>query len=149
MTLAPDKMDAIVKALWHIHEHPEDWNQAEWVTFTFAGACGTVACLAGRIALQCPDMEFLARHRRTVIVPATMVRYDGEILDISDAVASFLLKGATARIADAHQVHAMFAGANTQDELWYLASELTDDPLTPPPGVSLAAGQASYDRVDE
>jgi hypothetical protein len=31
------------KTMEHIHEHPEEWNQGQWVS-----ACGTMACFAGR-----------------------------------------------------------------------------------------------------
>jgi hypothetical protein len=44
-TLTPTALARLDAALAHIDEHPEDWDQSQWV-------CGTHACVAGRICLQ-------------------------------------------------------------------------------------------------
>ena len=38
--------DLIADAMAHIEAHPEEWEQATWIS-----SCGTKACLAGRMAL--------------------------------------------------------------------------------------------------
>lgn len=171
MTLAPEKVAAIVQALEYIHEHPEEWDQFEWVAYRYTrdgdtrlgtyyaapvemvqtGACGTVACLAGRIALQQPEFEHrVSEYTEGRVVVGSRVWYGGEQRFVSEAVREFLLEGSTDRENDRYVVGSLFGGANNQDDLWHLAGELAGGPLTAPAGISLANGaERNHDYYEE
>lgn len=157
MTLAPSKINAIVTALEYIHEHPDEWNQGEWMAFLppgreytttlipvevfTAGSCGTVACLAGHIALRQPEFTQVPSHDIPGYIDGVHVTYKGEYLYVSNAVTDYLLEGSTDPEDDREGIEALFVGSNTEHELWFLAQQLTEKVLTPPPGVDVEQGR--------
>jgi hypothetical protein len=164
MTLAPDKMGAIIQALEYIHEHPEEWNQAEWrawvypqeefvtarvpIGYASSGSCGTVACLAGRISIQQPEFELAPSLEYPGFYEGSVVRYRGENQHVSYAVSSFLTEGSSDPDSDAFLVRRLFYATNSENNLWYFASQLTDEDLTPPPGVSFDAWPVEDDDYE-
>lgn len=68
MTITGRGVQVIQDALDHIHNHPEEWNQSQWMVarsdkvsgrFTIPveeyPTCGTACCFAGRVTLNEPE----------------------------------------------------------------------------------------------
>jgi len=114
------------KALDYIETHPEEWEQSCWIEDSPL-ACGTVACLAGHIAL----IDGWEVHTDAYGIIRGMVRGDEWVSSVSEAAAASL--GAT---SDYGQVYArgesLWGASNTRKDLWRIANNLVDGALTLP-----------------
>lgn len=157
-------------ALDYIVAHPKEWNQSTWVqyvnedgsyvepTLEKVSACGTAACVAGRIALQAPE---LGMHTYTLdkwdpvtrrYVPDTETEYvntdsvtvDGEEVALWDAV-SVLLTGSD---YDDTGLIELFEAHNKLENLFYYAQQLTGGRIRVPANVT-PAPRSAYDEYGE
>lgn len=94
-----------------------EWDQGAW--------CGTAHCIAGEVAL----LTGWRMHGNSMFV----TREDGAGVeeDFVDHVAADALG-----LTDA-QAAGLFSGSNSLEMLYEIAAELTDDAITPPPGLTL------------
>lgn len=111
------------KALDHIEQHPEEWRQAVWGMATSLNSCGTVACLAGHIALM---DGWTPTYDERVGDEWFGVKRDGHITSVSHAAGRAL--GVDPVVGNDY----LFAGNNTREDLWRIANELTGGQLTLP-----------------
>lgn len=156
MTLASDKVNTIVRALWYIHDHPKEWDQGCWIAYSWefdgqlyveemvsddirsSGSCGTVACLAGRIALQQPEFRTDLRDEfDSSLIDGSLVEYKGVPYYVSTAVFKFLLEGSTAPNDDGELLDRLFKAFNSESDLWYIAGLLSAETKVPPVGLDL------------
>jgi hypothetical protein len=119
-TLTDDQVKILQDGLDYIVAHPEEWDQGSWITlFEPAGgyetsgpvekdkfpACGTAACLAGRIGLLNRDKvsfkEFVVYPSEwnhlpepTTYVSVLEVAYHGRQIELRDAIG-LLVAGTT------------------------------------------------------
>lgn len=119
----PDELKVNVpllrKALEHITEHPEEWDQEVWARPT---SCGTACCLAGTAVLLAghefaftgPQEEALGLYWRTTEGEQIEEVAQRE-LGLSDAYSALL-----------------FLPSNTLQTLWRYANELTDGEIEIP-----------------
>jgi hypothetical protein len=147
MTLSVAATQKLVQALRYIHEHPEEWDQGDWIHFvdskgaerygttsvTAAASCGTAACVAGRIALQDPG------YRPWVddgfVYPSRTVDSTGNVVHVSFFAAYLLIEDSTDRKRDNILIDELFSASNNEADLWTIAQELSPYPLQAPDGV--------------
>ena len=102
---------------------PSEWSQGEWIRHSSAVSCGTVCCVAGKIALE-------AGWRSLHGDGGSVVIQDG-VIDFANAVAADEL-GLTR-----DQAEALFSGGNTIGMLYAIAGQLTDGEITAPPELNV------------
>lgn len=120
----PEKIDLLRRALVHITEHPDEWDQGMWLPEGVGPKCGTACCIAGHIALMTgwspipidPDSAWF----RTLVVER-----DGAEGDVDEVAAEAI------GVSDP-DVDQLFRPSNTLDELWRIAAELTGGAITRP-----------------
>lgn len=141
MMVSQEVVDRLQKALDYITAHPEDWDQGDWLHLVTPegkelyalnepapAGCGSAGCLAGRIAIQSPDVQL----RQWGAVETVM--YKGEQLHVA-AVATNLLNPDNDRSLYLLIDH-LFDADNTLEELWALGQELCGGRLRIPTRIS-------------
>lgn len=121
----PEKIDLLRRALKHITEHPDEWDQSYWA---MRRDCGTTCCLAGHIVLLDGWVLDYPPPRPGYAETATCKRPDDEQTMFIDQVAAQAI-GLAAYGVDAE---ALFEGTQTLDDLWLLAAKLTGGAITRP-----------------
>lgn len=120
--------DLLRRVLEHITAHPDEHNQNDWAAR--GPACGTAMCLAGHAVVQ--GGYALAWRRAAPTYPVLGVREvasettDG--LDVSELAQELL--GLTS-----WEAGRLFFDAESLDDLWRIASELTDGRVSRPAAV--------------
>lgn len=149
--LADTAVTRIQNALDYIHTHPDEWDQGSWIVFIDENgdttgyveesdlpACGTAACLAGRIALQ--SGAPFAPADGVGNVWADMLVVDGHQVSVENYVCGLLFNGAqiiNSTAADDYtcDFHALTSSPNNEHNLWYYGQFMTDNRLTVPEGI--------------
>jgi hypothetical protein len=164
-TLTDDQVKILQDGLDYIVAHPEEWDQASWITLLVPGgyetsgsvekdkfpACGTAACLAGRIGLLNPEKIQFATFTvdptswnglktRTEFVNLAEIVYEGRPgMQLRDAIG-LLVAGTTVTGGDytnrdhpeelpydpqtAFLLNQLFDANNSIGNLFYYAQEL-------------------------
>lgn len=146
MTLSVAATDRLVAALTYIHNHPEEWDQSDWVYFIkdgrafygniperAAATCDTAACVAGRIALQSGASNVVDNG---YVVPARFVDSNGHALHAATLATQLLLDGSDDPKYDAELIDQLFNADNDEGDLWHYARRLAAYPLQVPDGVN-------------
>jgi len=139
--MTDEAVEALQQALDYIVDHPEEWDQKRWITYINANGgkrtsgqasviqgCQTAACLAGRIAIQSPEITHEIDYFG--YVDGDAVRYKGREETVWDAV-SLLLLGKTYD----HDLYPLFHGDNTLSNLFYEAERLSHGRIRVPEGI--------------
>jgi hypothetical protein len=106
------------RALDHIDAFPEQHEQGVWIA---NNACGTVACLAGRVCLLSgdqPDDDIYENDRTAGVLPAGA----DESTDVSERAAELL--GLPGYDPESAYGHPLFNARNTRDDLGRLVAEI-------------------------
>lgn len=134
------------RALDHITDHPEEWDQGAWLKWINAdglttdswdevssGGCGTACCLAGRIVLNEPGVEFVraAPYREYSYADGDRVRYQDRVWVVSELAIS-LLTDDTVYGSSRSNFQNLFSGVNTLEDLWQISQEMTGRRLIVP-----------------
>jgi len=106
------------KVLDHITAHPEEWRQSDWAS---KSACGTAYCVAGHaVVMSGYTASFSSKNWATGFCVK-----DGRRGHI-DTVAREVLG------LDLWQAQDLFHGRNTMQEIWDIATEITDGEIVVP-----------------
>ncbi|GGM55882.1 hypothetical protein GCM10012275_28780 [Longimycelium tulufanense] len=112
------------KALKHVTARPEEWDQSTWA---FRTSCGTVYCLAGHIATMAgwkPEWNSLWEAR--------VFTKDGARRFAPDVAAEALGVDERTSLVNVENNEYLFAAGNSLDDLWRIASKLTDGEIEVP-----------------
>lgn len=102
---------------------PSEWDQSSWIRHSSAVSCGTVCCVAGKIALEA---GWVSRQGDG----GSLIARDG-VVDTASRVAARELGLAPG------QAEALFSGGNTIGMLYAVAGQLTDGEITAPPELNV------------
>jgi hypothetical protein len=147
-------VELLRKELEHVTAHPDEWDQSRWIVRT---SCGTTGCLAGGTALRAGYVPYevtdvIGQLTWVYVDHDDPVRNDDSWEDWIQVPDLRVLSVQTVarRLLGLTNIQAMdlFAPHNTLEDLWIIASELTDGAIEVPPSVIEAAREPHRDGDD-
>lgn len=146
-------VELLRKELEHVTAHPEEWDQTRWIVRT---SCGTTGCLAGGTALRAGYRPYevtdvIGQLTWVYVAHDDPIRDSSSVEDLTAPDPRVLSVSSVARrllgITNT-QANDLFAPHNTLEDLWIIASELTDGAIEVPPDVIDAAREPHRDGDD-
>jgi hypothetical protein len=137
-----EQLDRLEGALLHIQEHPEEWDQSDWIV---QNDCGTVACVAGHVVLREGYPVRRVRHYFDAhggFVWLTQVMVDGEWTSTSIRNVAQKLLG-----LDNFRASRLFAPHNSLPELWMAFEGISEGRRRAPQGAVTEEQRADLTRI--
>lgn len=123
------QLDRLEGALLHIQEHPEQWDQSDWIV---QDDCGTTACVAGHVVLRENYPVQRVRHYFDAhggFDWLTQVMVDGEWTSMGIRDVAQELLG-----LDNYRATLLFAPSNSLPYLWIAFEEISGGTRRAPEG---------------